>query len=64
MPDSMPMQGSITATQRLKVDIESKRLEDFFSLMFDERMFETIADRTSDYTRNIILNVTQGRGPC
>ena len=31
--------------------------------MFDERMFETIAERTNDYARNQIANITQGRDP-
>ena len=44
--------------------MESKRPKDFFYLMFDDRMFDTVADRTNEYARNKILNVMQGREPC
>ena len=35
IPDSMPMQGPFTPSQRLNVDIEYKRIEHFFYLLFD-----------------------------
>ena len=35
IPDEMPLQGSFTVTQELRIDMESKRPEDFFYLIFD-----------------------------
>ena len=40
--------------------MESRKPEDFFYLMFDERMFETIADETNSYARNQIGTIAQG----
>ena len=57
------LQGDETAGWRRPIpdSLESKRLEDFFNLMFDDLMFEPIADRTNEYARNNILKVTLGR---
>ena len=41
----------------------TKKPEDFFNLMFDHRMFETIADETNKYARNRIAHITNGRDP-
>ena len=51
-PDDMPYQGPFMAKRGLKVEMETKQPEDFFNLMFDDRMFETIADETNQYARN------------
>ena len=50
--DEMPDQEPFTQVKSLKIDMESWKPEDFFHLMFDEHMFETIADKTNSYARN------------
>ena len=62
-PDDMPLQGLFTARQGLNVDMTTKKPEDFFNLMFDDHMFETIADKTNKYVRNKIGHITNGRDP-
>ena len=37
--------------------------ENFFNLMFDDHMFETIADETNKYARNRIADIANGRDP-
>ena len=53
----MPDQGPFTQVKGLKIDMESWKPEDFFYLMFDERMFQTIADETNSYARNQIRTI-------
>ena len=48
-PDDMPYQGPFVAKQGLNIEMKTKKPEDFFNLMFDTRMFETIADETNQY---------------
>ena len=62
-PDDMPLQGPFTARQGLNVDMATKKPEDFINLMFDNHMFETIADETNKYARNRIAHITNGRDP-
>ena len=57
-PDDMPLQGPFTARQGLNVDMATKTPEDFFNLMFNNHMFETIADETNKYARNRIAHIT------
>ena len=57
----MPLQGPFTARQGLNIDMATKKPEDFFNLMFDSHMFETIADETNKYARNRIAHITNGR---
>ena len=59
----MPLQGPFTARQGLNADMATKKPEDFFNLMFDNHMFETIADETNKYARNRIAHITNGRNP-
>ena len=60
-PDDMPLQGPFTARQGLNIDMATKKPEDFFNLMFDDHMFETMADETNKYARNRIAHITNGR---
>ena len=60
---TMPYQGPFMAKQGLNIEMETKNPEDFFNLMFDTRMFETIADETNQYAQSRIRNFTQGRDP-
>ena len=62
-PDDMPLQGPFTARQGLNIDMATKKPEDFFNLMFDDRMFDTIADETNKYARDRIVHITNGRDP-
>ena len=62
-PDDMPYQGPFMAKRGLNIEMETKNSEDFFNLMFDTHMFETIADETNQYARSQIRNFTQGRDP-
>ena len=59
----MPLQGPCTARQGLNIDMATKKPEVFFNLMFDNHMFETIADETNKYARNRIAHITNGRDP-
>ena len=47
-PDDMPLQGQFTTRQGLNIDMATKKPEDFFNLMFDDCMFKTIADETTN----------------
>ena len=62
-PDDMPYQGPFMAKWGLNIEMETKNPEDFFNLMFDTHMFETIADETNQYAQSQIRNFTQGRDP-
>ena len=62
-PDDMPYQGPFMAKWGLNIEMETKNPEDFFNLMFDTHMFETIADETNQNARSRIRNFTQGRDP-
>ena len=62
-PDQIPDQGPFTETAGLNVNMPSKQPEDFFNLLFDSSMFETIADQTNSYARDRITRIHQGRDP-
>ena len=62
-PDDMPLQGPFTARQALNMDMATKKPEDFFNLIFNNHMFETIADKTNRYVRNKIAHITNSRDP-
>ena len=57
----MPLQGPFTARQGLNIDMATKKPGDFFNLMFDDHMFEAIADETNKYARNRIAHIIDGR---
>ena len=59
----MPLQGPFTARQGLNIDMATKNPEDFFNLMFNDRMFETIADEINKYARNRIAHIANSRDP-
>ena len=56
----MLLQGPFTARQGLNIDMATKKPEDFFNLLFDDCMFETIADETNKYAKNRIAYITNG----
>ena len=62
-PDEIPDQGPFTETPGLNVEMPSKEPEDFFNLLFDSSMFQTIADKTNAYARNRVATILNGRDP-
>ena len=43
--------------------MESKKPEYFFYLIFDERILETVAEKTNNYARNRITNIPHIKDP-
>ena len=59
--DEIPDHGPFLVTPGLDLDTESRKPEDFFNNVFDDRMFTVIADATNNYAHKKIRSLLEDR---